>query len=112
MLVAQLPDAKQQHSLIYAGDSTWTDYAVDLDVCGIRGVDKGIVLRVDDERGIGFDLRGPGYQDLKIHLNEFPIARASVDNANSVWHHVRIELRGIRCRVVVDGAEIVNRKLP
>ncbi len=112
MLVAQLPDAKQQHSLLYAGDSTWTDYAVDLDVCGIRGVDKGIVLRVNGDRGIGFDLRGPGYGDLKIHLNELPIARASAGNANSMWHHLRIELRGNRCRVAVDDEEVVNRKLP
>ena len=112
MLVAQLPDAKQQHSLIYAGDSTWTDYAVDLDVCGIRGVDKGVVVRVNGERGIGIDLRGPGYEDLKVHLNEFPIARAAFSNANSEWHHLRIELRGPRCRVVVDDQEVVSRKLP
>src|SRR5690242_946972 len=27
MLEARLPDARQQHSFLYAGDSTWTDYA-------------------------------------------------------------------------------------
>jgi hypothetical protein len=59
MLVADLPDAKQQHSALYAGDEDWTDYAVDLDVCGMRGVDKGVVVRVKDARGIGIDLRVP-----------------------------------------------------
>ena len=112
MLVAQLPDAKQQHSLIYAGDPDWTDYALDLDVCGIRGVDKGVVVRVNGERGVGLDLRGPGYQDLKIQLSEFPITRVSVENGNSVWHHLRAEMRGPRLRVLVDGDEIVNRRLP
>jgi len=111
MLKAELPDAKQEHSLLFTGDSTWTDYAMDIDVCGMRGVDKGIVVRVRREHGVGIDLRGPGYQDLKIHLNEFPVGRYDVLNANGVWHHLRVEVRGPRCRVLVDGAEIANRRL-
>ena len=111
MLVAQLPDEKQQHSFLYAGDEDWTDYAVDLDVCGIRGVDKGLVVRVRGDRGVGIDLRGPGYHDLKVQLNEFPVARVDVQNGNSQWHHVHVEIQGARLRIVVNGDEVVNRRL-
>jgi hypothetical protein len=112
VLVADLPDAKQQHSALYGGDEEWTDYAVDLDVCGMRGVDKGVVVRVKDARGIGVDLRGPGYQDLKVYLNESAITRVDVDNANGQWHHIRVEIRGSRCRILVDGTELVNKRMP
>jgi hypothetical protein len=109
VLRAQLPDRRQEHSFLYAGDTTWTDYAVDLDVCGMRGVDKGLVVRVVGERGLGLDLRGPGYHDLRLNLNEFPMGRVAVENANGVWHHVRVTIQDRRCRVQVDGRQLVDR---
>jgi hypothetical protein len=112
MLRADLPDEKQLHSLVFAGDESWSHYAVDLDVCGMRGVDKGVVVRVQDRRGLGVDLRGPGYQDLKLHVNELPIGRASVINGNGVWHHLRVEIRGTTCRVWVDGDRVLEKKVP
>ena len=36
-LRADLPDGRQIRSFIYAGSSSWTDYAVDVDVLGARG---------------------------------------------------------------------------
>ena len=48
MLRAALPDEKQQHSMLYAGSTEWRDYAIEFDVCGMRGVDKGVVVRVLD----------------------------------------------------------------
>src|SRR5205823_110325 len=45
MVKAELPDQRQLRSLLWAGDSTWTDYALDFDVCSLRGVDKGAVVR-------------------------------------------------------------------
>jgi hypothetical protein len=112
MLRADLRDEKQLHSLIFAGDPTWTNYAVDLDVCGMRGVDKGLVVRVQEKRGLGIDLRGPGYQDLKLHLNELPMGRVSVINGNGMWHHLRVEIRGSVCRVWVNGDEVIQKKIP
>jgi len=112
MLRGDLPDEKQLHSLIYAGDASWTNYAVDLDVCGMRGVDKGIVVRVLDKRGLGVDLRGPGYQDLKLHVNELPMGRVSVINGNGMWHHLRVEIRGSVCRVWVNGDQVIQKKIP
>jgi len=112
MLRAELPDRRQEHSMLYAGDSTWTDYAVDVDVCGMRGVDKGVVTRVRGTRGLGVDLRGPGYQDLRVHLGELPIGRADVANGNSTWHHVRIEVRGPRVCVRIDGEVRFDRRVP
>src|SRR5689334_14107961 len=42
VLRADLPDERQLKSFLYAGSSAWTNYAVDLDVCGMRGSDKGV----------------------------------------------------------------------
>lgn len=112
MLRAELPDRRQEHSILFTGDSTWTDYAVDLDVCGMRGVDKGIVVRLRGTRGLGLDLRGPGYHDLRLQVNELPIGRANVENGNGVWQHVRIEARGARCRIWVNGEAVIDRRVP
>lgn len=111
VLRADLPDKKQEFSFIHAGDSTWTDYAVDLDVCGMRGVDKGVVVRASNSRGLGVDLRGPGYSDLLLHVNQRPVGRAGATNGNGTWYHLRVELRGTECRALVDGNEVIRRKI-
>ncbi len=112
MLRAELPDRRQEHSILFAGDSTWSDYAVDFDVCGMRGVDKGVVVRMHGTRGLGVDLRGPGYHDLRLQVNELPIGRANVENGNGVWQHVRIEVLGARCRIWVNGEAVIDRRVP
>ena len=112
MLRADLPDLRQQHAMLFAGDSSWTNYAVDFDVCGMRGVDKGVVVRVRGSRGLGIDLRGPGYHDLRLQMNELPIGRANVENGNGAWQHLRVEVRGAYCRVVVNGDEVISRRVP
>ena len=109
-LRADLPDQRQVHSLIFAGSASWTDYAVDLDLLATRGVDKGVVVRVEEESGIGVDLRGPGYQDVLLHRREWKIGRADVHNANGVWHHIRVEARGHRYRVWVDGTLLIDKE--
>jgi hypothetical protein len=109
MLRAHLPDKKQQHAFIYAGDPTWADYALDFDVCAMRGVDKGAAVRVEKESGIGVDLRGPGYQDILLHRREWQMGKAPARNLNGEWHHVRVEARGHRYRVLVDGALKLDR---
>jgi hypothetical protein len=113
MLRAELPDVRQQHSFLFAGSEEWVDYAVDLDLCMVRGVDKGVVVRVVGEDGIGIDLRGPGYQDVVVQHREWPMGKGRVTNANSVWHHLRVEVRGNRVRVTVNGdlaVEAVDKK--
>lgn len=102
MLRADLPDAKQERSLLHAGDDAWGDYALEFDVCMMRGVDKGAVVRIEGQTGVGVDLRSGTYQDVLLHVREWRIGRAKVTNANGVWHHVRIEARGERWRVWVD----------
>lgn len=110
MLRADLPDVKQTRSLIYAGDSTWTDYAVDVDICMMRGVDKGVIVRIEGETGLGIDLRSGSYQDLVAYLREWPMGRAQATNANGVWNHLRVEVRGTRVRVRVNGDLRFERK--
>lgn len=109
MLGAVLPDANQERSFLYAGSDQWEDYAVELDVCAMRGVDKGVVVRVEGESGIVVDLRGPGYQDVVLHRREWPMGKARVNNGNAVWHHLRVEARGHRYRVWVNGALALDR---
>ena len=111
MLRADLPDEKQLRSLIHTGDTSWTDIAVDLDVCMMRGVDKGAVVRVrsDGGGGMGVDLRGGGYQDVVMYLNEWPMGRAPATNANGTWNHLRVEARGHRYRVFVNGELKLDR---
>jgi len=110
MLRADLPDRKQEHSFIFAGDSTWTDYTVDVDVCAMRGVDKGVAVRVEGQRSaVAVDLRGPGYQDVILHVREWPLGKARALNANGVWQHLRIEARGQRMRVWVNGVLAIDR---
>lgn len=113
VLRAQLPDETQAHSFLYAGDSTWVNYAVDFDVFGMRGVDKGCAVRVmPGKKGLGIDLRGPGYDDLKLYVNQFPVGSAKFANANGTWHHMRVEIRGRdRCRVEIDGRVVFDHEL-
>jgi hypothetical protein len=110
LLRADLPDRKQERSFLYAGSEDWTDYAVDLDVCGTRGVDKGLALRVvGDKGGIGVDLRGPGYHDVVMNRREWPMGKERVTNANGVWHHLRVEARANRYRVWVNGVLLLDK---
>jgi hypothetical protein len=110
MLRGDLPDRRQEHSVIYAGAASWTDVAVDFDVCGMRGVDKGVVVRADDpSHAVGVDLRGPGYQDVVMRARQWPLGRAQILNANGMWHHLRIEARGQRFRVWVNGVLSIDR---
>jgi len=110
MLRADLPDQKQLRSLIYAGDSTWENIAVDFDVCMMRGVDKGVVVRAGAETGIGVDLRGGTYQDVLMYFREWPLGHEDVTNANGTWNHLRVEAQGTRFRVFVNGALKIDRR--
>jgi hypothetical protein len=108
MLRADLPDRKQQRSFIRAGSTKWTDYAVDLDMCMMRGVDKGVVVRASGDEGMAVDLRGPGYGDVLLHIGRRSIGKASVINGNAMWHHLRVEARGDTYTVYVDGDQTLE----
>ncbi len=109
MLRADLPDQKQLRSLIYAGDTAWANIALDLDACMMRGVDKGAIVRVQGESGMGVDLRGGSYQDVVMYLRDGAMGRAPATNANGTWNHLRIEARGQRYRVFVNGELKIDR---
>ena len=112
VLRADLPDEKQQRSFAWFGDSTWTDVAVDLDVCQMRGVDKGVVVRANDGGGIGVDLRSGSYQDIVMYRRQWPLGKAKATNANGAWHHLRLELRGSHIKVFVNGELKLERESP
>ena len=66
------PDGKQERSLLTTGAEDWQDYAVDVDVCQTRGVDKGLAVCVRGGRGVAVDLRGGEYQDLLLYRQRRP----------------------------------------
>jgi len=107
-LRAVLPNVKQQKTLAYFGDEGWQDYSVDLDVCALRGADKGVAVRVEGEKGIGVDLRGSGYNDVLLYHNDRELQKQVAANQNRRWHHLRIEARGARYKVWVNGRLRIN----
>jgi hypothetical protein len=111
MLRGELPDVKQAHAFLFAGDSTWTDYAVDVDVCGMRGVDKGLAMRVRGKKGLGVDLRGGDHQDVLLYCAQFPDGSGKAANTNGTWRHMRVEIRGSACRVIVDDHVVIDKHL-
>jgi hypothetical protein len=114
ILSAQLPDKPQERSLIYAGSVDWRDYAVDLDLLQVRGADKGLVIRLQGDVGIGVDLRGGEYQDVLVYRREVPLGHAQAPNPDRQWHHLRVEARGSRYTILVDGRVVLRcqDKLP
>ena len=76
----------------------------------MRGVDKGVAVRVEGQKSaVGVDLRGPGYQDVLMHVREWPLGRARALNPNGAWNHLRVEARGQRFQVWVNGALAIDR---
>ena len=61
------------------------------------------MVRVQGQSGVGVDLRGGMYQDVVMYVREWPLGKASIVNANTVWHHVRIEAKDDHFRVFVNG---------
>jgi hypothetical protein len=110
VLRAQLPDRKQMRAFLRAGGSDWTNYAVDLDVCMTRGVDKGVAVRVSGDEGVAVDLRGPGYHDVLLQRGWSLLGKAPVENPNGKWHHIRLEARGTRYRVFVNGKRLIDEE--
>jgi hypothetical protein len=115
VLWGDLPDGRQLRSFAYAGSEDWTDYAVDLDMCQLRGVDKGVIVRVKGSSGTGVDVRGPGYQDVLLYRRELPLAKARAASGNGAWHHLRVECRGGSTTVLLDSVTVIrngNPRLP
>ena len=114
VLHARLPDQKQQHSFVFAGSKDWGDYAVDVDILQVRGVDKGVAVRVQENQGIGVDLRGGEYQDILMYRRQLELGHAQAPNSDRKWHHLRVEARTNHYRVLVDGRLVLTShdKLP
>ena len=103
-LRAELPLKKQLRSFAYVGSSEWTDYAVEVDVNGERGIDKGLAVRVENGKGVGVDLRADGYNDVVMYRGFTQLGRAPAPNRNHKWYRLRVEVQGARYRVYVDRA--------
>jgi hypothetical protein len=103
-LRAELPMRRQVRSFAYVGSDTWTDYAVEVDVHGERGVDKGLAVRVENGKGVGVDLRADGYNDVVMYRGFTQLGRAPSPNRNGKWYRLRVEVQGNHYRVYVNRA--------
>jgi len=103
-LRARLPAERQLWSFAKVGGSDWRDYAVDFDACGVRGVDKGIAVRMDGaKRGVGIDLRSSPFDDVLMYRGFEHWGHAKLPHKNGTWVHVRVEVRGNRYRAWIEG---------
>lgn len=102
MLFADMPSQKQLRSFAFFGSEDWTDYAVEVDVHGLKGVDKGVAVRVRGNKGVAVDLRGDGYHDVVMYRGLTKLDGAPIINRNGTWQRLRIEVRGGRYRVFVN----------
>jgi hypothetical protein len=112
VLCGRLPDGKQERSFLIAGSEDWQDYALDLDLCQVRGVDKGVAVCMRGGRGIGVDLRGGEYQDVLLYRQQAPLGSAKLPNADRTWRPLRVETRGARFAVLVNGVRVLERRDP
>lgn len=103
-LRAVLPARRQVRSFAYVGSDAWTDYAVEFDVSGERGVDKGVLVRVENGKGVGIDLRADGYDDVVMYRGFTQLGRAPAPNRNGKWYRLRVEVQGPHYRVYVNRA--------
>jgi hypothetical protein len=103
-LRAELPMRRQLRSFAYVGSDTWTDYAVEVDVHGERGVDKGVAVRIENGKGVGVDLRSDGYNDVVMYRGFTQLGRAPSPNRNGKWYRLRVEVQGNHYRVYVNRA--------
>jgi len=110
VLCGHLPDGKQKRSFLFAGSEDWRDYAVDLDLCQVRGVDKGVGVCVRGQQGVAADLRGGEYQDVLLYRQQLPLGRAAAANPDRAWNHLRMETHGTRYTVWVNGARVLDRR--
>ena len=59
-------------------------------------------------RGIGIDVRGGTYQDLVVYSGAVRLGTRTYPNADATWHHLRVEMRRERYRVMVDGLRVLD----
>jgi len=57
------------------------------------------------------DLRGPGYSDLILHVNQMPQGRVAATNGNGQWYHLRVEVRGTECAAFVNRTEVIRKRM-
>ena len=75
------------------------------------GYEQAMPLLAEHFQVFAVDLRGPGYSDLVLHVNQMPQGRVQATNGNGQWYHLRVEVHGDQCAVLVDGKEVIRKKV-
>lgn len=95
-------------SFATAGDLTWTDYHLALDIMSFGSTAHLIYFRTQDVlNSYSVDLRSAPYNDVHLELrtngDREDLAVASFPNENGEWHHFDIEVIGKDITVRADG---------
>lgn len=95
----------KRHSYQSIGNSSWTDYVLEMDLRGNEGVDKSIAFR---GYSINFRSDWAGKDELMfaapggyVDIIEFP-------SANGNWYHLEMRCDGPYISVSIDGAELIT----
>ena len=111
-LRADLPESESERAFLRPLTELSTDYAIDVDVRGVRHVHKILVLLAGGERGVGLDVRGAGHRSAPLRHGEVALAETPIAHGNGAFSHLRIEVRGKHVRVIVNGELRVDRDVP
>jgi len=95
-----------------AGNLSWTDYTLYVDVMGMT-VDKNIDFRRSDNNGYWVDLRAAPYNDIVLCKDtegngQCYIATGYVVNYAGTWYSLKIQVVGNAIKVYVDDNLIIN----
>lgn len=87
-----------------AGETSWTNYSLDIKVRGISGVDKKIKFRhKNNEEYYELNLRS-GYNDLAVQkISPYGwLIFKSVENFNEVDYHIKVDLNGSNIKIYIN----------
>lgn len=96
-----------------AGDVVWENYTLEVDVKGVRGPQKNLILRYADATNhYDVAMRSEPYNDLVLvvlrnGVQETPTS-VPFQNINGEWYHFKAEVYGSRVRVYVDGQLLID----
>jgi hypothetical protein len=91
-----------------AGDTSWQDYVLKLDLRGEAGADKSFGFRVNETGDYWINIVGdPGNHVLLGHNGDV-LVNQYYPNGNVVWYHVVVSVLGPRSRVYINDNLIIN----
>jgi len=99
---------------LFAGDSSWQDYAFSVDIMGIEVVDKALDFRLKDmSHRYGIDFRSDPYNDIVLvkvspaNANQV-LQSVHVPNYSNTWYTLTVMVVGNRIRIMVNDRVVLD----